>query len=178
MDGRVVSGHPVHQRGVGFVFQHYALFKHATAEKNIAFGLEVRKWPRGEIQKRVRELLDLVQLRGYEDRYPSQLSGGPAAARRPREGAGPAAQRASPRRAVRCARREGAPQSRRAAPRAPQGGPHDDDLRDARSGGSHRDRGRDRRDQPRDAWSKSALPPRSTIVPRRSSSPVSSATST
>ena len=76
MDGRVVSGRPVHQRGVGFVFQHYALFKHATAERNIAFGLEVRKWPRGEIQKRVRELLDLVQLRGYEDRYPSQLSGG------------------------------------------------------------------------------------------------------
>jgi len=76
MDDRVVSGRAVHQRGVGFVFQHYALFKHATAEKNIAFGLEVRKWPRSEIQKRVRELLDLVQLRGYEDRYPSQLSGG------------------------------------------------------------------------------------------------------
>jgi sulfate transport system ATP-binding protein len=76
MAGRLVSGRPVHQRGVGFVFQHYALFKHATAEKNIAFGLEVRKWPRDEIRSRVNELLDLVQLQGYADRYPSQLSGG------------------------------------------------------------------------------------------------------
>ncbi len=76
MSGKVVSGRPVHQRGVGFVFQHYALFKHATVAKNIAFGLEVRKWPRNETQRRVSELLDLVQLKGYEDRYPSQLSGG------------------------------------------------------------------------------------------------------
>jgi sulfate transport system ATP-binding protein len=76
MGGKIVSGRPVHQRGVGFVFQHYALFKHATVEKNISFGLEVRKWPKGEIRQRVDELLDLIQLRGYEDRYPSQLSGG------------------------------------------------------------------------------------------------------
>ncbi len=76
MAGRMVAGRPVHQRGVGFVFQHYALFKHATAEKNIAFGLEVRKWPRDEIRHRVAELLELVQLQGYADRYPSQLSGG------------------------------------------------------------------------------------------------------
>jgi sulfate transport system ATP-binding protein len=76
MGGKIVSGRPVHQRGVGFVFQHYALFKHATVERNISFGLEVRKWPRGEIRQRVDELLDLIQLRGYEDRYPSQLSGG------------------------------------------------------------------------------------------------------
>jgi sulfate transport system ATP-binding protein len=76
LDGQVVTGRPVHQRGIGFVFQHYALFKHATVEKNIAFGLEVRKWPRPKIRERVSELLELVQLRGYEDRYPSQLSGG------------------------------------------------------------------------------------------------------
>ncbi len=76
LDGQVVTGHPVHQRGVGFVFQHYALFKHATVEKNIAFGLDIRKWARRNVRERVLELLDLVQLRGYEDRYPSQLSGG------------------------------------------------------------------------------------------------------
>jgi len=76
LDGRHVTGQPAHQRGVGFVFQHYALFKHATVEKNIAFGLEVRKWPRTEIRDRVAELLELVQLQGYRDRYPSQLSGG------------------------------------------------------------------------------------------------------
>ena len=76
MGGKLVSGRPVHQRGVGFVFQHYALFKHATVERNISFGLEVRKWPRREIMQRVDELLELIQLKGYEDRYPSQLSGG------------------------------------------------------------------------------------------------------
>jgi sulfate transport system ATP-binding protein len=76
MGGEPAGGRPVHQRGVGFVFQHYALFKHATVEKNISFGLEVRRWPRSEIRQRVGELLDLIQLRGYEDRYPSQLSGG------------------------------------------------------------------------------------------------------
>ena len=76
MGGKLVSRHPVHQRGVGFVFQHYALFKHATVGRNISFGLEVRKWPRNEIEQRVEELLDLIQLKGYRDRYPSQLSGG------------------------------------------------------------------------------------------------------
>jgi sulfate transport system ATP-binding protein len=76
MGGSVLSDRPVHQRGVGFVFQHYALFKHATVEKNIAFGLEVRRWPRDQIRSRVSELLDLVQLQGYAHRYPSQLSGG------------------------------------------------------------------------------------------------------
>ena len=76
LEGDVTTASPVHQRGVGFVFQHYALFKHANVRKNIAFGLEVRKWPRREIQKRVDELLELIQLQGYADRYPSQLSGG------------------------------------------------------------------------------------------------------
>ncbi len=76
LEGRDVTGVPVHRRGVGFVFQHYALFKHATVARNIAFGLEVRKWPRAQIRDRVKELLDLVQLSGYADRYPAQLSGG------------------------------------------------------------------------------------------------------
>ena len=67
---------PVQERGVGFVFQHYALFRHMTVRENIAFGLKVRKLPKSDIRARVDELLDLVQLTGYAGRYPSQLSGG------------------------------------------------------------------------------------------------------
>jgi sulfate/thiosulfate transport system ATP-binding protein len=67
---------PVQERGVGFVFQHYALFRHMTVRDNIAFGLKVRKLPKAQIRARVDELLELVQLAGYAGRYPSQLSGG------------------------------------------------------------------------------------------------------
>ncbi|MBX6314949.1 MAG: sulfate ABC transporter ATP-binding protein, partial [Isosphaeraceae bacterium] len=67
---------PTQRRGVGFVFQHYALFRHMTVRQNVAFGLEVQKLPKAEIHARVDELLELVQLSGYADRYPSQLSGG------------------------------------------------------------------------------------------------------
>jgi sulfate transport system ATP-binding protein len=64
------------KRNVGFVFQHYAAFKHMTVRENVAFGLRVRKRPRAEIRARVDELLHLVQLEGFGDRYPAQLSGG------------------------------------------------------------------------------------------------------
>ncbi len=64
------------KRNVGFVFQHYAAFKHMTVADNIAFGLKVRRRPRAEVRQRVEELLHLVQLEGLGDRYPSQLSGG------------------------------------------------------------------------------------------------------
>jgi sulfate transport system ATP-binding protein len=64
------------QRGVGFVFQHYAAFKHMSVRENIAFGLKIRKRPKDEVRSRVDELLDLVQLQGFGDRYPAQLSGG------------------------------------------------------------------------------------------------------
>jgi sulfate/thiosulfate transport system ATP-binding protein len=64
------------KRGVGFVFQHYAAFKHMTVRDNIAFGLKIRKRPKDEVARRVGELLDLVQLQGFGDRYPAQLSGG------------------------------------------------------------------------------------------------------
>jgi sulfate/thiosulfate transport system ATP-binding protein len=74
--GRDVSSLPAHRRGVGFVFQHYAAFKHMTVAKNIAFGLEIRKRSKSEIKSRVAELIDLVHLEGLGDRYPSQLSGG------------------------------------------------------------------------------------------------------
>ncbi len=67
---------PVQRRGVGFVFQHYALFRHMTIRQNVAFGLEVQRLPKAEIKRRVDELLNLVQLSGYSERYPSQLSGG------------------------------------------------------------------------------------------------------
>jgi sulfate/thiosulfate transport system ATP-binding protein len=67
---------PVQDRGVGFCFQHYAAFKHMTVRNNVAFGLSIRKRPKKEIEQRVHELLSLVQLEGFADRYPSQLSGG------------------------------------------------------------------------------------------------------
>ena len=63
-------------REVGFVFQHYALFRHMTIFENVAFGMRVRSLPRAEIQDRVHELLRLVRLEGLHKRYPSQLSGG------------------------------------------------------------------------------------------------------
>ena len=67
---------PPRRRGVGFVFQHYAPFKHMTVRSNIAFGLKVRKRPKAEIRERVDELLALVHLEGWANRYPAQLSGG------------------------------------------------------------------------------------------------------
>jgi len=76
LDGVDVSGQAAQKRGVGFVFQHYAAFKHMTVRENVAFGLKVRKRPRAEIRSRVDELLELVQLAGWADHYPAQLSGG------------------------------------------------------------------------------------------------------
>jgi sulfate transport system ATP-binding protein len=67
---------PPQRRNVGFVFQHYAAFKHMTVRKNVAFGLTIRKRPKDEIDARVDELLELVHLDGFAERYPSQLSGG------------------------------------------------------------------------------------------------------
>ena len=64
------------KRNVGFVFQHYAAFKHMTVWENVAFGLKVRKRPKAEIAERVDELLNLVQLQNFGHRYPAQLSGG------------------------------------------------------------------------------------------------------
>lgn len=74
--GKDATYQSVQDRNIGFVFQHYALFKHLTIRQNIAFGLEIRKENPGKIKARVEELLELVQLSGLGDRYPSQLSGG------------------------------------------------------------------------------------------------------
>ena len=76
IDGRDATNLAPQRRGVGFVFQHYAAFKHMTVRENVAFGLKVARRPRAEIKARVAELLELVQLPGLADRYPSQLSGG------------------------------------------------------------------------------------------------------
>ncbi|ABA21118.1 sulfate/molybdate ABC transporter ATP-binding protein [Anabaena sp. FACHB-709] len=81
-DGRIIltgkdaTNQSVQERNIGFVFQHYALFKHLTVRQNIAFGLEIRKAPANKVKGRVEQLLELVQLSGLGDRYPSQLSGG------------------------------------------------------------------------------------------------------
>ena len=71
-----VTGQPPQSRGVGFVFQHYAAFKHMTVYDNVAFGLRIRKRPKAEIRDRVHQLLGLVQLDGLAGRFPAQLSGG------------------------------------------------------------------------------------------------------
>jgi sulfate/thiosulfate transport system ATP-binding protein len=76
LDGEEVTNRPPQARGVGFVFQHYAAFKHMTVWDNVAFGLTIRRRPRSEIKQRVTELLELVQLSGLAKRYPAQLSGG------------------------------------------------------------------------------------------------------
>lgn len=76
LTGKDATYQSVQDRNIGFVFQHYALFKHMTVRQNIAFGLEIRKAHKGKVKERIEELLDLVQLKGLGERYPSQLSGG------------------------------------------------------------------------------------------------------
>lgn len=76
VDGRETTRLPAQQRNVGFVFQHYAAFKHLSVFRNVAFGLEIRKRPKAEIRRRVHELLELVHLGQFADRLPAQLSGG------------------------------------------------------------------------------------------------------
>jgi sulfate transport system ATP-binding protein len=76
IEDRDVTAVPPQRRDIGFVFQHYAAFKHMTVRDNVAFGLKVRKRPKAEVAAKVDELLGIVGLAGYQERYPSQLSGG------------------------------------------------------------------------------------------------------
>jgi sulfate/thiosulfate transport system ATP-binding protein len=76
IDGKLVNDVPVQQRNIGFVFQHYALFKHLTVFENVAFGLKIKKSARQDLTQRVTELLHLMGLEGLGTRYPHQLSGG------------------------------------------------------------------------------------------------------
>lgn len=76
IDGQRMNDIPAARRGIGFVFQNYALFRYMTVFDNVAFGLELQKVPKAQIKKRVLELLELTGLSGMEKRYPNQLSGG------------------------------------------------------------------------------------------------------
>lgn len=76
LSARDATYQTVQERNVGFVFQHYALFKHLTVRRNIAFAMELQKWPKARIKQRVDMLLNLVQLNGLGERHPAQLSGG------------------------------------------------------------------------------------------------------
>ncbi len=76
LTGEDATNQSVQERNIGFVFQHYALFKHLTVRDNIAFGMNIRKAAKHRVKNRVDELLELVQMTGLGDRYPSQLSGG------------------------------------------------------------------------------------------------------
>jgi ABC-type Fe3+/spermidine/putrescine transport system ATPase subunit len=75
-DGQVVNHVPSHKRNIGLAFQSHALFPHLSVSRNIAFGLEVKGTPKAEIQGRVQEMLDMIELSQHADRMPSQLSGG------------------------------------------------------------------------------------------------------
>ena len=75
-DSRVVTKLPPHERGIGMVFQNYALWPHMTVFQNVAYGLKLRKVPQTEIAERIRAVLGKVKLGGLEDRYPGQISGG------------------------------------------------------------------------------------------------------
>ena len=75
-DGASVAGIPPEKREIGMVFQRYVLFPHMSVEKNVSFGLRMKGVDRAEIDRRVREIMKVVQLEGFENRFPSQLSGG------------------------------------------------------------------------------------------------------
>jgi sulfate transport system ATP-binding protein len=76
INGQDVTRVPPQRRGIGFVFQHYAAFKHLTVRDNVAYGLKIRKRPKAEIKEKVDNLLEVVGLTGFQTRYPNQLSGG------------------------------------------------------------------------------------------------------
>ena len=76
LDDKKITFIPPEKRGIGMVFQNYALWPHMTVYGNLAFGLQIRKIPKPEIEKRIKKVLSMVRLEGYEDRYPRQMSGG------------------------------------------------------------------------------------------------------
>lgn len=76
LDDRKITPTSPEKRGIGMVFQNYALWPHMTVYGNLAFGLQIRKVSKDEITKKIKKVLDMVQLEGYENRYPRQMSGG------------------------------------------------------------------------------------------------------
>ena len=137
INGQDATGVPPQRRGIGFVFQHYAAFKHMTVRDNVAFGLTVRKLPKAQVKDKVDELLGIVGLAGYQDRYPNQLSGGQRQRMALARALAVEPQRAAAGRALRRAGREGPHGAPRVAARPPRARPGHDDPRDARPGGGH-----------------------------------------
>jgi putative spermidine/putrescine transport system ATP-binding protein len=76
INGQSVADLPPFKRNIGMVFQNYALFPHMTISENLAFPLTMRKFPKEEIKGKINEILSMVRLQGFGDRYPKQLSGG------------------------------------------------------------------------------------------------------
>src|SRR3954466_3631699 len=166
-----VPHHTARERNIGFVFQHYALFRHMTVFENVAFGLRVRKWADDRVRKRVAELLHLVRLDEYADRYPATLSGGqkqriavvPALAPEPpvrpvrrgeaaeRVGRGPRSRAPgdAPGRAVRGPGRQGAERAAGLAPPVPRRVPRHQPVRHSRPGGGVRGRRQGGGNEPR-----------------------------
>ena len=139
-DDQDVTDFNVRERNVGFVFQHYALFRHMSVFDNVAFGMKVRGWPAARTRERVLKLLALIQLEGHERSLPAAALRWAASAGGARARAGRRAEGAAPRRALRCARREGPPGAARVAPAPARRDPRDQRVRDARSGGGLRGR--------------------------------------
>ena len=167
--GEDATQKPPQRRNVGFVFQHYAAFKHMTVAKNVAFGLTIRKRPKEEIEARVDELLKLVHLDGFAHRYPVAALRRPAPAHGARPRAGGPAARAAARRAVRRARRHRAQGAARVAAPPPRRGPRDDGVRHARPGGGDGGGRADRGAERRAGSSRWALRRTSTSSPRTTS---------
>ena len=165
IDGEDATGLPPQRRDIGFVFQHYAAFKHMTVRDNVAFGLTVRKRPKAEIAAKVDELLELVGLDGYQERYPSQLSGGQRQRMALARALAVEPQGAAARRAVRRAGRQGPRRAARVAAPAARRGPRHDRARHPRPGGGDGGRRPHRRAGPRAASSRSARRASSTTRP-------------